>query len=45
MAVIRGVDGKVYDYAEYEDEVKPRLKEKMRKGYEISGRECLNGNG
>lgn len=31
MPVIRGVDEKVYDYAEYEDRVKPLLKENMRR--------------
>ena len=31
MPKIRGVDGKLYDYAEYEDKIKPLLKEKMRK--------------
>ena len=27
------VNGKLYDYAEYEDKIKPLLKEKMRKEY------------
>jgi hypothetical protein len=30
MAVIK-VDGKIIDYSEYEDRVKPSWKEKMRK--------------
>lgn len=30
MAKIK-VNGKLYDYAEYEDKIKPLLKEKMRK--------------
>jgi len=25
------INGKLYDYAEYEDKIKPLLKEKMRK--------------
>ena len=31
MPYIRGVDGKVHDYADYEDDVKYNLKEEMRK--------------
>jgi len=31
MAFIRGIDGKLYDYAKYEDEIKPYLKSQMRK--------------
>jgi hypothetical protein len=33
MPVIRCPDGKLRDYAEYEDNVKPRWKEEMRKTY------------
>jgi len=32
MPVIRCPDGKLRDYAEYEDIIKPLWKEKMRKG-------------
>jgi len=31
MAFIRGQDGKLYSYAEYEDKIKPLWKEQMRK--------------
>ena len=27
------IDGKLYDYAEYEDKIKPLFKEKMREEY------------
>lgn len=30
------IDGKVYSYAEYEDKIKPKWKEKMRKENEKS---------
>jgi len=33
MPFIEGVDGKKYDYAEYEDKVKYALAEQMRKEY------------
>ena len=33
MPIIEGVDGKKYDYAEYEDKIKPILKDKMRREY------------
>jgi len=34
MPFIRGPDGKLYDYAEYEDKIKPVWKEQMKKEYE-----------
>jgi hypothetical protein len=34
MPFIRGSDGKLYDYAEYEDKIKPLWKEKMKKEVE-----------
>jgi len=33
MAFIK-INGKLYSYAEYEDKIKPLLKEKMRKEHE-----------
>lgn len=33
MALIRGPDGVLRDYAEYEDIIKPCWKEQMRKQY------------